>query len=110
MHTTASRNKATMVRELRRATSWRSKKFMGGREERLELDLRRLAFLGRLRGLQELRGGEAEHAGEDARREGFAPRVVFHHRVVEGLAREGDLVLRAGELLLQRQHVLVRLE
>ena len=47
--------------------------------------------------------GEAEQAGEDVVREGFALGVVLHHRVVERLAGERDLVLGAGELLLQRR-------
>src|SRR5207253_28554 len=73
----------------------------------LAADLRRLALLRRFGRLQELRCRKAEHAGEDAVREGLAARVVFHHRVVVGLARERHLVLGAGELFLQAEHVLI---
>src|SRR5471030_269552 len=76
----------------------------------LEADLRSLALLGRFDRLQQLRGSEAERAREEIARKGLAPGAVLHHRVVEGLAREGNLVLGARELLLQREHVLVRLE
>src|SRR2546429_1300242 len=55
--------------------------------------------------LQELRGGEAERAGEQAVGEGFPARVVFHHRVVVGLAREGDPVLGAGQLRSEERRV-----
>src|SRR5438105_8802351 len=76
----------------------------------LEADLRRLALLHRFGRLQELRCRKAEHAGEDAIREGLEARVVFHHRVVIGLARERHLVFGAGELFLQAEHVLIRLQ
>src|SRR5258706_7382186 len=105
MATTESRNSTTITPLLRRARLWCSKKF-----KLAERDLGRLALFSRLGGLQELRGGEAECAGEDAVREGFALGVVLHHRIVIGLAGEGDLVLGAGELLLQREHVLVGLQ
>src|ERR671919_593729 len=99
---TATAYQRTSQRELRRERSCCSKK-----SKLREGDLRRLALLGRLGRLQELGGAEAEHAGEDHVGERLALGVVHHHRVVERLARERDLVLGAGELLLQREHVLV---
>src|SRR5699024_11677786 len=56
-----------------------------------ERDLGRLA---RFRVLQFQRFGrlEAETAGHQRRREGFALVVVGHHAVVVGLTREGDAV------------------
>src|SRR5580765_1410250 len=111
MHATAITKITTSPFVLRRATSWRSKKFMrASSRAQSELDLRRLALLGRFGRLQELRGTEVEHAREEVARERLALGVVFHHRVVERLAREGDLVLGAGQLLLHLQDVLVRLE
>src|SRR5688572_14125088 len=104
-HSTATPYQRTSQRELRRARSWCSKK-----SKLREGDLWRLAFFGRLGRLQQLGSVEAQRPGDDVVREGLALGVVFHHRVVERLAREGDLVLGAGELFLQRQHVLVRLE
>src|SRR5512138_2910359 len=100
---TASRKSRTITRLARRATLWCSKKF-----KRLERDLRRFALFGRFGGGEQLRRREAEEAGEEIVGEGLALGVVLHHRIVERLAREGDLVLGAGELLLQREHVLVR--
>src|SRR5258708_15476105 len=105
--TTESVKRATITQVLRRASAWCSKKFKLLLGER---NLRRLALFRRLGRLQQLGRAEAEHAGEDVAGEGFALRVVGHHRIVERLAREGDLVLGAGELLLQREHVLVRLQ
>src|SRR5688572_13077965 len=102
---TASAYQNTSRRERRRARSCCSKK-----SKLRERDLRRLALLGRFGRVQELGGVETEHAGEDVVRKGLAPGVVFHHRVVERLARERHLVLGAGELFLDRQHVLVGLE
>src|SRR5688572_14627433 len=102
---TATRYHRTSQRELRRERSCASKK-----SKLRERHLRRLALLGRLGGLQELGGVEAEHPGEEVVRERLALGVVLHHRVVERLARERHLVLGAGELLLQREHVLVRLQ
>src|ERR1043165_3491691 len=100
---TDRRNSSTITRVLRRASCWCSKKFKGVGEG----DLGRLALFGRLGGHEQLGRAEVEHAGEDAVGERLARGVVVHHRVVERLAREGDLVLGAGELLLQREHVLV---
>src|SRR5262245_33476880 len=104
---TAAAKSTTISRVLRRASAWCSKKV---RAELRERDLRRLALLGRLGRLQQLGGAEAEGPGEDIVRERLALGVVLHHRVVERLAREGHLVLGAGELLLQPEHVLVGLE
>src|SRR4051812_27297470 len=103
---TASTYSTTIMRELRRARSCCWKKF----KRALEGDLRRLALLGRLGRLEELGGGETEGPGEHTVGEGLALGVVLGDRVVVRLAREGDLVLGAGELLLQREHVLVRLQ
>src|SRR5436853_6405276 len=105
MATTESRKSATITPLLRRARLWCSKKF-----KLAERNLRSLALFRRFCGLQKLRGAEAEEAGEEIVRDRLALRVVLHHRVVVGLARERDLVLGAGELLLQREHVLVRLQ
>src|SRR3990172_4392334 len=60
--------------------------------------------------LEIFRRGEVEHRGDEVGREGLDLVVVRHHRVVVELAREGDLVLRRGQFLLERGHVLVRLE
>src|SRR6185436_2884481 len=100
--TTDSANSSTITRLLRRASCWCSKKFKLG-----ERNLRCLALFRGLGGGEQLGRAEAEHAGEDGVRERLALGVVLHHRVVERLARERDLVLGAGELFLQRQHVLV---
>jgi hypothetical protein len=60
----------------------------------LELHFRRRTHLRLLLAgnLQQRRGQEVEEAGEDRRGESLALVVVGHHRIVEGLAREGDLV------------------
>src|SRR3954463_7920986 len=105
MATTEARNSATITPLFRRARLWCSKKF-----KLAEGDFGRLALFGRLGGLQELGRPEAECAGEEVVRHGLALGVVLHHRIVIGLPREGDLVLGAGELFLQREHVLVGLE
>src|SRR5262245_40887342 len=103
MATTESRNRSTITRVFLRASAWCSKKF-----KRLgERDLRCLALFRRLGGSEQLRGAEVEHAGKDAVGERLALGFLLHHRVVERLAGERDLVLGAGELLLQREHVLV---
>lgn len=60
--------------------------------------------------LQQLRRREHEHAGDDAVGEHLARVVVVHHRVVERLARERDLVLGRGQLFGELHHVLVRLQ
>src|SRR5882672_773415 len=96
---------STITWLLRRASCWCSKKF-----KLRERDLRRLALFRRFGRGEQLGRPEVEHAGEDAVGEGLALGVVVHHRVVERLAREGDLVLRAGEFLLQREHILVGLQ
>src|SRR3954468_5359603 len=70
----------------------------------------RAAAPGRLGRFERLRRAEAERAGEHRCRQRFAPRVVFHHRVVIGLPRKGHFVLGAGKLFLEPEHVLVRLE
>src|SRR6185295_1231613 len=98
---TDRKKSSTITRLLRRASCWCSKKFTLG-----ELDLRRFALLLRLDHGEQLGRPEAEHAGEDHVGKGLALGVVLHHRVVERLAREGDLVLGAGQLFLQRDHVL----
>lgn len=75
----------------------------------LELHLRRLA-LGGILDLEELGRRKVEHSGNHARRENLPLRVVGHHRIVVGLSRKGDFVLRRGEFLLEGHHVLVCLE
>src|SRR5436190_9049606 len=108
---TASTNSSPITRVLRRATCWCSKKVAAAATRaRLELYLRSLALLCRLGRLQQLGLTEAEHPGKDRIGERFALGVVFHHRIVERLARERDLVLGAGELFLDREHVLVRFQ
>src|SRR5262245_866537 len=109
---TASMNSSTITRVLRRATCWCSKKVAATatRWNRLELHLRSLALLRRLGRLQQLGRAEAEHSREDRVGERLALGVVLHDRIVERLARERDLVLGAGELLLDREHVLVRFQ
>ena len=56
------------------------------------------------------RVGEVEHAGDEVAREALDLGVVAHDGVVVELAREGDLVLGRGQLLLERHDVLVGLE
>src|SRR5687767_7748769 len=87
---------------LRLAWAWLSKNVV---KNLLERDFRHLALLGRLGGFQQRGRLEAEHAREHRVREGLALGVVLHHRVVVGLAREGDLVLGGGEFLLNLQDV-----
>src|SRR3954471_12381866 len=117
---TARRKRHTITRLFRRASCWCSKnetRFIcmaqarpGTSRGRLgQRDLGRLALVGRFGGLQELGRTEPHRAGEGHLGEGLAPCVVLHHRVVVRLAREGDLVLGAAELLLQAEHVLVGL-
>src|SRR5262249_35922743 len=71
-------------------------------------------YLGRcalgLRGFEQRRLLEAEHAGHLDGREDLAPDVVVGGGVVERLPRETNLVLGRGQLLLQGEHVLVGLE
>src|SRR5207342_871881 len=130
---TASANSSTSHVALRRAAAWCSKKFIsrrqgqpvirsrgnghcapadGSRIPGSELDLRRRPHLGLLSGrdLQQRRGREIEHAGDDTRGEHLAPVVVAHDTVVEGLPGERDLVFGRGQLLGELHHVLVSLE
>src|SRR5260221_6957821 len=85
---------------------WRSG--AGRRLGQAEVD-RRGRGLARL-GLEEIALQEAEHPGEDIARERLDPVVVLEDRRVVVLAAERDLVLGRGQLLLERQDVLVRLE
>src|SRR6476660_5063 len=64
-------------------------------------DVRRLRF-----GVEEVALDEAEDAGDQDRRKGLDPGVVVEHRHVVVLARERDLVLGRGQLLLELEHVL----
>src|SRR3989337_3252542 len=50
--------------------------------------------------LEIFRRAEVEHRGDEVGREGLELAVVRHHRVVVELARERELVLRRGQLLL----------
>src|SRR5881394_1128428 len=108
----ASRNSTTITRLLRRARCccWKNDAGAAKDAASLETHLRRLALLGRFGRFEQLRRAEAERAGEHRRRQRFAPRVVFHHRIVIGLPRKGHFVLGARELFLEPKHVLVRLE
>src|SRR5712664_2624688 len=60
--------------------------------------------------LPEPRFDEAPPAGDQRYREALAARVVRGHRVVVGLPRERDLVLRRGQLLGELVHGGVRFE
>src|SRR3954464_5052158 len=110
--TVASRNNTTITRLLRRARCccWKNEAGAAKDAASLETHLRRLALLGRFGRFEQLRRAEAERAGEYRRRQRFAPRVVFHHRVVIGLPRKGHLIGGDRELFLESEHVLVRLE
>src|SRR4249919_2414289 len=116
MPVTANANNTTSRTDARRAAAWCSKKFMapcspadGGRRGASELHLRRRAHLRLVggRNLEQRGGRELEHASDHARREDFTPVVVAHHRIVEGLAGERDLVFGRRQLLGQLHHVLV---
>src|SRR5947209_1282840 len=74
----------------------------------LELHLRHL--LATWRRLEESLLLEAANACHDAPREEAEPRVVVLHGLVEAHALDGDAVLRALELALESQEVLVALE
>src|SRR5215470_10217197 len=74
----------------------------------LELHLRRR--LAARRGLEEGLLLEAAQGGDEARREDAHAEVVVAHRLVEALPLHGDAVLRALELALQGEEVLVALE
>ena len=74
-----------------------------------EADRRHLAVAGIL-DLEELPRPEAEHARDEHRGEGLDRVVVRQHRVVVDLPRDGDLVLRVLQLVLEVQEVLVRLQ
>ena len=83
---------------------------LGGEEVHQLNETLGAAALGRVLDVEELRGREAEHPGEDDVREGLPRRVVLHDRVVVGLPGEGYLVLGRGELLGELHHVLVGLQ
>src|SRR5688572_16557706 len=107
---TARMNRSTIQRDCRRVAAWRAKKSMVSRPCRSgEAHLRHFALLGGF-DLEQLGGQEREHAGDDAAREHLAAVVVAQDGVVEGLAREGDLVLGRRQLLGKLHHVAVRLE
>src|SRR5688572_21458697 len=115
---TAARNRKTSRPVLRRATSWCSKKSIresGGRgfgdrqASALEGDFRRGPLDGGV-DLEEWSLLEAERSGDLVLREALAVRVVAHHGVVVRLAGERDPVLGGPQLLLERLHVLIRLE
>src|SRR3954463_9762351 len=59
---------------------------------------------------EELALAEAERPGNQDVRERLDRCVVVEHAGVVVLAREADLVLSRGQLLLQLEHVLVRLK
>src|SRR5262245_61329626 len=86
------------------ATSARpARRFRAGRA--LELHLRRR--LAARRGLEEGLVAEAAERGDQARGEEPEPRVVLAHPLVVAAPLHGDAVLRALELVLERQEVLV---
>src|SRR5882672_4656497 len=74
----------------------------------LELHLRHL--LAARRRLEESLLLEATNARHHARREKAEPRVVILHGLVEAHPLDGDAILRALELALQGEKVLVALE
>src|SRR5438552_4663237 len=74
----------------------------------LELNLDRTA--GGFLDLEELPRREMTHPRDDARGKRLDLRVQRGHLVVVELTGVGDLRLGAGELLLQREEVLVRLQ
>src|SRR5690242_11845604 len=76
---------------------------------RVEADRRRALRTGR-RLERHLRLGAVEDFRADRRREGADQRIILLHRVVVIAARRVDAVLRALELVLKRQEVLVRLQ
>src|SRR5512145_3222007 len=75
---------------------------------RLELHLRRRGGVGGC--LEELLGREAGQARHHVGGEARHARVVFAYGLVEAPTVEGDAVLGALELALERQEVLVALE
>src|SRR5262249_60744602 len=60
--------------------------------------------------VEELDRPEAQRCGCQYRREALAAVVIAVDRIVVELAREGDLVFRGGQLLLQLLDVVVGLE
>src|SRR5919109_104787 len=74
----------------------------------LELHFGRRLAAGRR--LEERLGPEAHHPGDHAGGKRAKPGVVVADRLVVALALDGDAVLRALELALQREEVLVGLE
>src|SRR5262249_57105470 len=74
----------------------------------LELHLGRFGVFGS--GVEELALVEVEPPGQEIGGELLDLRVVAEHAVVVELPRVRDAVLGAGQLLLQVQEVLVRLE
>src|SRR4051794_33672247 len=103
MEPTARTNRNTISAVWRRACSWRSKKSMaletpGEMLALRERDFHRLALFRRLGRLEKRRLPELAETGDEVVREALDRGVVAHHRVVVGLARERDLVLRAGQL------------
>ena len=80
----------------------------GARSAQTEVDVRDV--LGLRLGVEEVALGEAEHAGDQHSREGLDAGVVVEHGGVVMLARERDLVLGGGQLLLELEDVLIGLE
>src|SRR5919106_286878 len=75
-----------------------------------KLRLHRDGAAGFLFGFEELPRDEAGEPGHDERRELLGDRVVLHDLVVVELPRERDLALGRGQLFLESQEVLVRLQ
>src|SRR5690554_4395280 len=111
---TASSSRSTRRPVRRRARSWAVKKSialpcLSGRSSEAYpgcgLDLGAVLELQQRRILPVAEGGGHHH-----RRKALLVGVVLHHRIVEGLAGEGDAVLGAGQGLAELAHVLGGLE
>ena len=74
-----------------------------------EVDVRDRAFSG-VGHLEQFRGLEPEHAGNDVRREHLLADVELGGDIIIELAGEADLVLGAGELFLKLFHIFIRLQ
>ena len=103
----AGRRQHRWRRRRRRPRSGGAAGAAGGVDEPAERDDRHVA-VGRRVDLEELALREAEHAGEDRRRERLDPRVVALHVAVVDAASTGDLILGVRQLGLQLLEVLGR--
>src|ERR1035437_7945270 len=103
---TAASSSQTRRPVWRRARSCCEKKFMSylTADDSTERDFDRLALFSRILQHQQLGMGKAKGAGKNVVREGLNFGVVFHHRVVVGLACKSDLVFGASELFRELHH------